>query len=106
MQGGHVRILNVVTDPDRRGAQVFAHDLATELVTRGYAVDGVALGPGANAGASLDAEVLGRGVRDPGTLRRLRERMRAADVTIAHGASTGPACALAGGGSARPFVYR
>src|SRR5690606_34740313 len=27
-----------------------------------------------------------------------------ADVTIAHGSSTGPACALAGG--RRPFVYR
>jgi glycosyltransferase involved in cell wall biosynthesis len=101
-----IRILAVITDPDRRGAQVFAHDLGAELAARGHTVTTVALGPGRGSGAVLDAEVLGGGVRDPRALLALRRRMAAVDVTIAHGASTGPACALAGGGHTRPFVYR
>lgn len=101
-----MRILQVITDPDRRGAQVFAHDLGAELAARGHAVTTVALGPAQAAGATLDAEVLGRGIRDPRTLWALRTRMAAVDVTLAHGASTAPACAIAGGGRTRPFVYR
>jgi glycosyltransferase involved in cell wall biosynthesis len=101
-----VRILNVITDPDRRGAQVFALDLAGALRQRGHTVDAVALDRGSTVGAALDVEVLGRGVRDLATLRILHSRMAEVDVTIAHGSSTGPACAIAGGGRSRPFVYR
>jgi glycosyltransferase involved in cell wall biosynthesis len=101
-----VRILNVITDPDRRGAQVFAHDLSEALSARGHTVDAVALARDSNSGAVLEVEVLGRGARDLGALRALRARMAAVDMTIAHGAATGPACALAGGGRRRPFVYR
>ena len=101
-----MRILQVVTDPDRRGAQVFAHDLGDALAARGHDVATVALRRNLGAEAGLDMEVLGRGVRDVATLRALRTRMADVDITIAHGASTGPACAIAGGGIRRPFAYR
>ena len=39
-------ILQVVTDPNRRGAQVFAHDLGVALSARGHQVATVALGGG------------------------------------------------------------
>jgi len=100
-----LNILQVVTDPDRRGAQVFALDLASALVRRGHDVVTVALGLGGTS-TRLDVDVLGRGLRDPSALRALRTRMARADVTIAHGGSTAPACAVAGGGRHRPFVYR
>lgn len=99
-------ILQVITDADRRGAQVFAVELGWALRDRGHRVSTVALGPGRSAGDRLAVDVLGRGPRDLRALPELRSRMAAAQVTIAHGSSTGPACALAGGGRARPFVYR
>ena len=99
-------ILQVVTDPDRRGAQVFAHDLADALSARGHTLSTVALGRNTVAESSIDTEVLGHGIRDLRTLHALRARMATVDVTVAHGGSTGPACALAGGGGRRPFVYR
>src|SRR5262245_47685255 len=101
-----MNILQVVTDPDRRGAQVFALDLAGALTASGHAVETVALGRNAVAEAGLDVHVLGHGIRDVEALRALRARMATVDVTIAHGGSTGPACAIAGGGRRRPFVYR
>jgi len=99
-----VRILQVITDTDRRGAQLFALDLAVALTELGHSVRTVALAPGVVGG--LDVEVIGprrRSVRGTWALRR---RMARFDVTIAHGSSTGPACALAGAGEGRPFVYR
>src|SRR4051812_19831576 len=101
-----MNVLQVVTDPNRRGAQVFAYDLGLALSARRHRVATVALGGGTVAGAGLDVEVLGNGVRDLATLRALRARMSEMDITIAHGSSTGPACAIAGGGRRRAFVYR
>src|SRR5262245_49817975 len=99
-----MNLLMVVSDSARRGAQVFAHDLDAALSARGHDVITVALGCGTGAASVLDVEVLGRGIRDPSALRGLRERMAAVDLTVAHGSSTGPACAIAGGGRSRPFV--
>src|SRR4029078_162204 len=101
-----MNILQVVTDPNRRGAQVFAYDLGVALTARQHGVATVALGGGTVASSMLDVEVLGRGLRDLGTLRGPRARMSEMDITIAHGSSTGPACAIAGGGRRRAFVYR
>jgi len=100
-----MKILQVVTDTDRRGAQVFATDLGRELATRGHAVETVALAPGSHA-AGLDIETLGAARLRPSTLRALRRRSRGADVVIAHGSSTLPACSLALLGRRPPFVYR
>ncbi len=105
-----VRILQVVSDNNRRGAQVFAGDLGTALVERGYGVDTVALEPGsamvARSGAHLDNPVLAPSWPRLRGLLRLRSAMKAVDVVIAHGSSTLPACALAGMGVGVPFVYR
>ena len=100
-----MRILQVITDTDRRGAQVFATDLGTALSKMGHEIETVALAPGATS-PPLEVEVLGPTQRTATSLRTLRRKMKAVDVTIAHGSSTGLACALAGLGHGRPFVYR
>lgn len=98
------RVLQVVTDTDRRGAQVFATDLHAALERRGWQVATVALVAGRTSG--LDLPVLGRSSLAPATLWRLRAAMGRAAVTVAHGSRTLPACALAGLGTGRPSVYR
>lgn len=96
-----MRILQVITDTDRRGAQVFATDLGVALAEAGHDVTTVALAPGSQQ-RSLDVPVLGSRRRSPSTIRALRRRMASADITVAHGSATGLACAL----TLRPFVYR
>lgn len=96
-----MRILQVITDTDRRGAQVFALDLQQAMQARGHSVETVALAPGTQR-TLLDVQILGGRPRSPSTILRLRGRMSRADITIAHGSSTGLACALTG----RKFVYR
>ena len=93
-----MKILQVVSDNNRRGAQVFAGDLGTALVERGHAVDTVALEPGsamsARSGAHLGNPVLAASWPRLRGLRRLRSAMKSADIVIAHGSSTLPACAF------------
>ena len=99
-----MRILQVVSDTDRRGAQVFATDLQEALTARGHDIETVALVPGSAGGLGVDALA----PRWPSTagLRSLRARMARVDVTVAHGSTTGPACAIGGLGPGRPVVYR
>jgi glycosyltransferase involved in cell wall biosynthesis len=99
-----MRILQIVTDTDRRGAQVFASDLHRAFEGRGLDVRTVALAPGAVGG--LDLPVLGPGRLHRSTLRALRGELRHASVAVAHGSTTLPACAMAGFGVRTPFVYR
>lgn len=96
--------LFVITDPDRRGAQVFASDLAASLRERGWDIQLVALAGG--VGGLPDVDGLGSRRRSPATLRRLRRHIRAAAVVVGFGSTTLPMCALAGLGVATPFVYR
>lgn len=98
-------ILQIITDTDRRGAQVFASDLGRALGQRGHTVRTVALRAGTQLPA-LAVETLGKRSRTPRTLGALRRCMSTADITIAHGSSTLLACAIAGIGPKRPFVYR
>jgi|LakMenEpi03Aug12_release.lakeMendotaPanAssembly.Ray.scaffolds.fasta_scaffold330957_1 glycosyltransferase involved in cell wall biosynthesis len=100
-----MRVLQVITDRDRRGAQVFAVDLEAALRLLGHEVTTVALAPGTRS-ARLDVPVLGEHARGMSTLRALRRQMGEADITVAHGSSTLLACSLAGAGRGRPFVYR
>ncbi|MCB1249410.1 MAG: glycosyltransferase family 4 protein [Acidimicrobiales bacterium] len=110
-----MRILHLITDTDRRGAQVFATHLARALDVLGHTDTVVALTAGTAPGG-LDVVVLGRampgehhrmqGRWSPATLRALRRAMFEHDITVAHGSSTLLACAIAGGGRRRPFVYR
>src|SRR5215469_13707106 len=103
--GGRVAtVLQVITDTDRRGAQVFAMDLHAALTRRGDRVRTVALAPGRTGG--LDVPVLGRRRLSLGTLRRLTTEARSAQVLVAHGSTTLPACAVVSAFSRTPFVYR
>src|SRR4051794_10190147 len=97
-------ILQVVTDTDRRGAQVFAEDLHAALVRRGHGVTTVALAPGVVGG--LDLEALGPRRRSVQTLRELRCAARRHEAVLAHGSTTLPMCALALVGTSVPFAYR
>lgn len=100
-----MRVLQVITDTNRRGAQVFAVDLGAALTVAGHDVDTVALVAGTND-ELLDVEVLGTARFGAATLRALRRRAGRADVVIAHGSNTLPACAMALLGARTPFVYR
>jgi glycosyltransferase involved in cell wall biosynthesis len=97
-----LRILQVVTDTDRRGAQVFAADLADELSRLGHSVRTVALERGSVP--VLDLPVLGATRLGWSTVRALRREARAVDIVVAHGSTTLFACAIATPGV--PFVYR
>jgi glycosyltransferase involved in cell wall biosynthesis len=99
-----VRVLQVVTDTDRRGAQVFATDLHAALRATGVAVETVALAPGEAGG--LDVATLGTKRISASGLRSLRAAAGRHDVVVAHGSTTLPACAIALAGSGVPFVYR
>jgi len=99
-----MRVLQVTTDNDRRGAQIFAGDLHTGLADLGCDVETVALAPGRVGG--LDFPPLGSRRRSLRTITALRSRSRHADVVIAHGSTALPVTALAMLGSRTPFVYR
>ncbi len=97
--------LHVVTSTQRRGAETFAVDLSAALTARGVASDVVALTPG-RTGAALDVPALGDSALSPTTLRALRRRARNAEMVVAHGSRTLPACASALVGLRAPVVYR
>lgn len=100
-----MRSLHVITDTARRGAQVFGVDLVAQLRSAGHEADVIAL-ERARSSEALDVRHLGGGRLVPATISTLRSLMAAYDVTVAHGSSTLLACALAGLGSDRRFVYR
>jgi glycosyltransferase involved in cell wall biosynthesis len=98
-------ILQVITGTDRRGAEVFGFELGRALSARDHDVRTLALNPG-QGDARLPVDVVGRRRLGPATLRRLRDEARKAQVVVAHGSNTLPACALALAGTGIPFVYR
>ena len=100
-----MRALFVITDRDRRGAQVHACDLAEGMRRGGVVVDTVALTSGEH-GDLLDVEALGPSRRSASTLASLRSRAREYDIAVAHGSSTLLACAIGLVGTGTPFVYR
>lgn len=98
-----MRILQVITDNNRRGAQVFATNLMDALRERGHTVETIALIPGSVGGLGL--EYLSTRWPSADIFRRLRQRMARFDITVAHGSATGPACAIAAAGHL-PWIYR
>lgn len=99
------RLLQVITTTDRRGAETRAVELGPALQERGWAVDTVALAPGAHGGG-LPVTALGGRRLAAATLRALRSRAHGTAAVIAHGSTTLPASALALAGTRVPFVYR
>jgi len=98
-------VLQVITDRDRRGPQVFSIGLGSALADRGWKVATVALVPGRN-GADLPAPAMGRRPYGADTLLRLRRRIARVSVVIGHGSSTLPACASAAVGSRSALIHR
>lgn len=100
-----LKVLQLITDRDRRGAQVFALDLAVGLREYGATVETIALAPGSH-GDLLPVRALG--IRRLGfrTLKELRRVARSYDVVVAHGSSTLPASVLGLIGTGLPIVYR
>jgi glycosyltransferase involved in cell wall biosynthesis len=105
-----LRVLQVITDPTRRGAQLFAVDLGDVLARRGIEVRTVALAAtvplAPESAPPLDVPTLGARRVAWSTLVALRREVGRADVVVAHGAQTLPACALATLAQPTPFVYR
>lgn len=99
-----MKVLHVVTDTNRRGAQVFACDLSDALGRRGHDSTVVALAPGAVGG--LDLPVLSPRRKSMSSFTGIRAAMKEADITVAHGSSTVVVCAVSGLGPGRPFVTR
>jgi glycosyltransferase involved in cell wall biosynthesis len=106
---GPPRILQVLASTARRGAEVFALGLGDALRDR-FHVTTVALaadgpdGLGGSGGVEVDA--LGTRRLGMDTLGALRRRARDADVVVAHGSTTLPACAAACAGLRVPVIYR
>lgn len=95
-------VLQVITDDDRRGAQVFATQLHAALVDLEFDVLTVALAPGRHGG--LGVPLAGPTRRSPRTILGLRRLARGRQVVVAHGSTTLFMCAAAF--PRRRFVYR
>jgi len=104
-ESGGTRLLQVITDTDRRGPQVFSVELESALAYRGHRVRTVALAPGRDRDG-LPVQVLGRRRMSLTTLRNLRLEARANDVVIGHGSSTLPACSMALRGMDTTLIQR
>ena len=103
--GGPVgrRVLQVTASTERRGAEVFAHQLGQALEQRDVNVRTVAV---SDAGGTLPFQILGNGRGDPRTLLALRRATRDSDVVVVHGSlGLWPATVL-GALNGTPFVYR
>jgi glycosyltransferase involved in cell wall biosynthesis len=96
-------ILQVITATHRRGAEVYACDLRTELARLGLPMELVALRPGQGS-SLLDVEVLA--TSRAGSITRLRARARGCRGLVAHGSDTLLAGTLATLGRPVPIVYR
>jgi glycosyltransferase involved in cell wall biosynthesis len=104
-QTPEVRVLQLTSTNDRRGAETFAGQLADELRRRSFDVTTAALGPSSSS-EPLPFVVLGPGRTHPRTWMALVGAARAHDVIVAHGGpSLQPAAAVAAL-TRRPFIYR
>lgn len=95
----------MVTDSDRRGAQVFAAELGEYLAKCGVTIETVALRPGSSSEV-IDARLLSNGERRVPPLGLLHRLISDADVVIAHGSRTLMATALASSKTRTPVIYR
>lgn len=100
-----MQILQITASAERRGAEVFAHQLAEALGRRGHVVRTVTLAAPTSA-TSLPFEPLPGGRAGPTAVRSLMSQMRRHDITVVHGGAGLAPTALAATLSRRPFVYR
>jgi glycosyltransferase involved in cell wall biosynthesis len=97
-----MRVLHLIASTERRGAEVFAVELAQHLTTHGFHSEVIAL----RGGGSLPVDAVGHGRFDARTLRMLRAAIRRSSVVVAHGSTTLLATCVVRIGTDVPFVYR
>lgn len=100
-----MRILQLVTSTQRRGAEVFAAQLAEVLHGRGHHVSTLAL-QSRGHDTDLPFDTVSGPRFGPRALSRLVKESRSHDVVVAHGGSTLAPVAFAARVARRPFVYR
>lgn len=98
-------VLQVISSNARRGAEVFALDLAAAIEERGRSVETVAL-VASPLPDPLPVPVLGDRSLGPSTLRALRRRIDSASMVVSYASRSLPACAAATLGTGKGFVYR
>jgi glycosyltransferase involved in cell wall biosynthesis len=98
-------VLQLISSSSRRGAEIFAVDLAAALKARGRVVETLALttSPSPNP---LDVRALGAKSLAPTTLLAVRRAAASASIVVAHGSRSLPATAAATFGLRTRFVYR
>lgn len=94
--GADVAVLHLISDTNRRGAQVFATTLNDALEERGMEGEVAALAPGAGQ-AVLDVPIA------PDAWHRRAKYLRSFDMVVAHGSTTLDAAAVS---VPRRFIYR
>src|SRR5438105_1224637 len=99
------RVLHLISSNERRGAEVFACELADHLRGVGHDVRVMAVEPSGGTEV-LDAEVAGRGRGDPRGFARALAAARWADVVVSFGSTSLITGAVVAKLARRPFVYR
>ena len=99
------RILHLIKWNQRRGAEVFAAELADHLRAAGHEVRVLAIQP-THDSEVLDVEVAGRNRKDPAGFARTVRAARWADVVVGCGSAALLTGAAAAAVARRPFVYR
>lgn len=102
---GKQRVMVLTATGSRRGAEIQGTQLARQLGLRGFPVSVRSLHRG--SGSPLAGVTsLGHSALGLKTLSALRTLAKAADVVVAYGSRTLPACAMALQGVKTPFIYR
>lgn len=107
-----MRILHVVAQSQRRGAEIAALDLALELDARGHEDLLLALGPAFDGGADLALPVLAGAGRGPWaavrSVRAFRDfvRQQRPDLVVVHGGWPAQVAAVALGRDGVPVVWQ
>lgn len=99
------RVLHLIATDVRRGAEIFAYELAEHHRAAGHEVRVMAVEPTAT-GETLDVEVAGSSRRDPRGFARIVAAARGAEVVVSFGSTSLIAGAAAARLARRPFVYR
>lgn len=99
------RVLHLISSNDRRGAEVFATELAEHLRAVGHEVQVLAV-VASTSSKVLDVEVAGRTRSDPRGFARTVRAARWADIVVSFGSTSLINGALAAKLAKRPFVYR
>lgn len=99
-----MKVLHLVSSPERRGAQVFAIQLAEALAAE-FTPILLAVNETSQPNP-LAVEILARRRWDPAGIARLVAKARAADVVVGHGSSALIHGTIAAQATGRPFLYR